>query len=167
MDHRLFYALWPDDATRSALLALQSQLPDGRPVPADNLHLTLAFLGQQSATTLPVLRNMLAHWPDFDCALQLNKFGYFQRPRIAWIGMHEAPAPLLALRHALLCILDDEGIALPGEQGSFVPHVTLMRKAQAPPQQDAPPVIWRATRIVLAESLQLSGGVSYRVLASN
>jgi 2'-5' RNA ligase len=167
MDHRLFYALWPDDATRSALLALQSQLSGGRPTPAANLHLTLAFLGRQPSSALPALRGIPARWPDFDCSLRFEKFGYFQRPRIAWTGMHDVPASLSGLQQSLLDALEEEKIVLSGEQGHFVPHVTLMRNAPAPTMQEIAPVVWRATRIVLAESVATPNGVAYHVLATN
>ena len=41
---RLFFALWPDDPTRSALAQLQTPIR-GRITPYEHLHLTLAFLG--------------------------------------------------------------------------------------------------------------------------
>ena len=85
MSCRLFFALWPDDATRAAFLALQGGLQGGRQVQPANLHLTLAFLGQQPAGLLPALRALPSRWADFDCLLQFDRLGYFSRPRIAWI----------------------------------------------------------------------------------
>ena len=41
---RLFFALWPDETTRSGLAKAARQWTR-RPVPADNLHMTLQFLG--------------------------------------------------------------------------------------------------------------------------
>ena len=42
--HRLFFALWPDDATR-ARLAQAARQWSHRPVADDKLHMTLHFLG--------------------------------------------------------------------------------------------------------------------------
>ncbi|MFO7588071.1 MAG: 2'-5' RNA ligase family protein [Gemmatimonadota bacterium] len=45
---RLFFALWPDSATRSAVARLVDRAAKrcgGRRVPPENLHLTLAFPG--------------------------------------------------------------------------------------------------------------------------
>ena len=55
---RLFYALWPDQATRAALMRLQSGLA-GRRIAPGNLHLTLAFLGMQPSALLPQLAGAL------------------------------------------------------------------------------------------------------------
>src|ERR1700724_2954341 len=47
---RLFFALWPDAATSNALAALAQQVAaesGGRPTAPGNVHLTLAFLGDQ------------------------------------------------------------------------------------------------------------------------
>ena len=49
---RLFFALWPDDDTRHALARLaKTRLPSGsgRLVAAQNIHLTVAFLGAVDA----------------------------------------------------------------------------------------------------------------------
>jgi len=55
---RLFFALWPDDATRRALAACASAVvaqTGGREVAAGNLHLTLAFIGERPTTLVPTL----------------------------------------------------------------------------------------------------------------
>lgn len=87
---RLFYALWPDDATRDALVGLQ-KIVRGRTTEKQNLHLTLAFLGQQRAETVPTLREILLELPRQDMALVLDRFGYFSRQKIAWIAMTVVP----------------------------------------------------------------------------
>src|SRR5437667_76833 len=48
---RLFYALWPDAATRAALTRLQLAVR-GRNMRPENFHLTLAFLGEQPIRSL-------------------------------------------------------------------------------------------------------------------
>jgi 2'-5' RNA ligase len=165
MSCRLFYALWPDDAARAALFALQSQLSGGKPVPSANLHLTLAFLGQQSADLLPALRALPARWADFACELQFDTLGYFRRPKIAWAGMRVAPSALIALQKEVVSALETEGIVLPGEHDNFVPHVSLMRDAVAPSIGEIAPVAWRARGVVLVESVPQPGGSQYRILA--
>jgi 2'-5' RNA ligase len=166
MSCRLFYALWPDDATRAALLALQAQASGGKPVPAANLHLTLAFLGQQASSAVPALHALSARWADFECELQLDTLGYFQRPKIAWVGMQDVPPALIALQKEVLAAVEEEGMVLPGARDSFVPHVSLMRDAVAPLACEITPVSWRARGVVLVESVPLPGGAQYRVLCA-
>lgn len=134
----------------------------GRPVPADNLHLTLAFLGQQPVGLLPVLRALPLHWADFDCLLQFDRLGYFSRPRIAWAGMQHIPRPLMDLRQKVLAALAEAGVALPGDD-SFVPHITLLRDAEPPQQNNIAPIAWRACGVVLVESIPQAGGSRYRI----
>jgi len=55
---RLFFALWPDDATRDALNRTGKWLHQhwgGRRMRADTLHITLAFLGSSPVDRLDVL----------------------------------------------------------------------------------------------------------------
>ncbi len=60
---RLFFALWPDPPTRTALAMLVDGLPlvGGRRVPAENLHLTLAFLGNVDEGAAAAARVALRH----------------------------------------------------------------------------------------------------------
>ena len=164
MSCRLFFALWPDDATRAAFLDLQGGLRGGRPVSADNLHLTLAFLGQQPASLLLALRALPSRWADFDCLLQFDRLGYFNRPRIAWAGMRNIPQPLIDLRLSVLAALAETGVTLP-DHDSFVPHVSLMRDAEPPQQGDVAAIAWRAQRVVLVKSTPRPGGSQYRVVS--
>jgi len=164
---RLFIALWPDPATRSALAALQAALlanSGGRPVHSEQLHLTLAFLGRQPLSVLPALEALLAGLPPLDRPLILDRYGHFARQRITWAGMH-APCPaLLALQQRLTDALEERGIAF-ARYPHFIAHVTLARKSEPPQQREFAPICWRADRIVLVQSCNADRGRSYRLLA--
>jgi 2'-5' RNA ligase len=58
---RLFVALCLPTEALHALETLQDRLPVGRPVPADNLHLTLAFLGEVDDTAAEALHDALSN----------------------------------------------------------------------------------------------------------
>ena len=161
---RLFYALWPDDATRAALTALQDDI-DGRPTAPANLHLTLAFLGQQPAAALPQLEALLRQLPAAPLALPLNHCGYFPPPKIAWIGPEPAPAALLTLQRKLVQALTQLPIRYQ-PAARFLPHVTLARHAGAAPPSLPAPIRWRSSQIALACSETLPQGARYRVLAA-
>lgn len=151
--HKLFFALWPDAATRAALAALQAPLA-GRATPADKLHLTLAFLGRQPATALPPLLEILHALPVPPLRLALDCFGYFSKPRIAWAGMSAPPPALLAMQDELMRRLGAAGFSA-ATHGEFRPHVTLMREATTAPPADAAfaPIVWDVSAIALVESL--------------
>ena len=161
---RLFYALWPDEETRAALAGLQMSVAEGRLTRPQNLHMTLAFLGQQSSSNLPKLRTILSQLPAFETALEFDRIGYFSNKRIAWAGMHRVPDALLELQHDLMAALRQHGIAF-DHTTQFKPHVTLARNASAPTEILFRPILWRAHRVALAQSTSQAGGPSYRLLA--
>lgn len=161
---RLFYALWPDDAARAALQRLQARIA-GRPTRYENLHVTLAFLGQQPATLLPILKKILADLPAVELPLQLDRIGYFPKSRIAWAGMHQVPDSLYTLQKELCAALKINGIAF-DHQARFTPHVTLARDAELPPDTPFDTIAWQASQAVLVHSVQTGGNPAYRVLAT-
>ena len=160
---RLFYALWPDAATRVALTRLQGAL-HGRKILPGNLHLTLAFLGQQAVESLPLLRQILEQLDGSPLDLQLDLCGYFKRNRIAWAGTQQVPPALSALQQDLAQALALHRIDY-DSQGAFQPHLTLARNAQAPQEMNIAPVLWHADHVALVQSDSLAQGRQYRILA--
>ncbi|MDQ4626623.1 RNA 2',3'-cyclic phosphodiesterase [Janthinobacterium lividum] len=160
---RLFYALWPDAATRAALAAWQARL-DGKPVRPDKLHLTLAFLGQRPASELPALLDILAHLPARPMPLLFDHASHFPKLALAWAALAQPSPALLDLRAACMHGLMEQGLAPRFEHDRFTPHVTLARQAPPPASQDFAPIAWQADELVLVESFKSSG--DYRILAS-
>lgn len=123
---RAFVAIPVDGAAAEALLALQARLPVGRPVAPDNLHLTLAFLGDQPEALLADLdaRLSLLRRPAF--TLRLAGAGTFggKSPRGLHAGLRPCPA-LTDLRAAVARAARSAGVALAHRR--FRPHVTLLR----------------------------------------
>ena len=162
---RLFYALWPDDETRAALAKLQAAT-SGRKTRYENLHLTLAFLGQQSSTLLPALQEIVASLPKTNMPLMVDRIGYFSKSRLAWAGMHAAPNTLFQLQRHLKSKLVQKNIVA-GTQAAFRPHITLARDAAVPANTVFQPVLWHARDICLVASSTEPDGVRYRILAFN
>lgn len=148
---RLFFALCPDPATRSALAALQQQVT-GRKVPVENLHLTLAFLGNQASQHMPVLQAILHALTLPAMHLQIDQLGFFTAPRVAWAAPSVVPAALLGLQQALWQALHDAQISLKPVAG-FRPHVTLARNAEKPSAVPEAAISWRVGHIALIESV--------------
>ncbi len=164
---RLFFALWPDDALRQQLVQCRDTLAadsdGGRLVPAENLHLTLAFLGCTDARQRAGVEAMADVIKCSAFELQLNRFGYWPRPQVLWIAPLEMPEALITLATALH--IGAEGCGSKLDARPYRAHITLMRKlTQAAQDVDCPPLIWPVDRFVLVRSRALPQGVKYEVL---
>jgi 2'-5' RNA ligase len=162
---RLFFALWPDATTRTALNHTGKWLHkhwDGRRMRADTLHLTLAFLGRTPVVQLDALTHRvdLIQAKAFD--LTLNQAGYWRHNRIGWLGSSQ-PSPLLAeLVDALTVAIQESGIVF--DARPHVPHVTLLRNTGGGEIPVCDPVNWRVRDFVLVSSRTEADGSYYDVI---
>lgn len=147
---RLFFALWPDVKTRKALSVWQSAL-SGRKVPAENLHITLALLGEQPAAIVPELARILESVSAGAIRLSLDKRGYFSHSRICWAGMDKIPDKLIQLHQKLITALSEQSISH-DRRTRFKPHVTLARHCRPIEGANLQPVVWHADHLVLMKS---------------
>ena len=165
---RLFFALWPDPATRAAIAALARDVgreTGGRAVAPANVHLTLAFLGEQPAEMVPKLRASAAAVELSAFRLALDEVGSWRNTGIAWLGASETPDALAALHGGLARALASLGIAL--EARPFAPHLTLARRIATAVRRRLPqPVVWNVTSFALVVSELDRNGARYRVLAT-
>lgn len=123
---RAFVALPLPDAVRQRLNLLQFLLPLPRRVAPENLHLTLAFLGEVPGHLLEDAHHALEAIRAAPFALSLAGVGSFggSEPRAVYAGV--APAPALEhLQRKVATALRRAGIGL--EKRRFTPHVTLAR----------------------------------------
>lgn len=160
---RLFLAVPFPPEVRSHLAEAQRQLRAqgvqanfSRP---ENLHLTLAFLGE-TPRCRDAARAMAAA-QDRCFPLTLGGFGHFGD--VLWMGVEPCPA-LTDLATSLQARLREAGFAL--EDRPFRPHITLARRARCPqpPQLHLPPLTMTVDRMVLMESLRQEGRLVYRVV---
>ena len=161
---RLFYALWPDEPTRARLAELQADI-NGRKVDAANLHLTLAFLGNQPRDSLMLLEGILQSLMLNPFTLTIDEYGYFSKPRIVWAGPSSPPETLISLQCALWQSLLDNGVPLK-LAAVFKPHVTLARDAERLDRVWTNDLEWTVDTIALVESTAIPGGVRYRPVAT-
>lgn len=128
---RAFLALPLDDAAVDALIRVQSMMPTGRPVPEDNLHLTLAYLGDTPEDTLEVLHDLLdaAYLRKADIAFDgLGTFAEMERG-LTFAAVTPTDA-LTALQAKVAQLARQAGADLPRRR--FRPHVTLTRANRQP-----------------------------------
>ena len=123
---RAFVAITLPDDAHAALERIQAGLPVGRPVPADNLHLTLAFLDDQPEPALRDLHDALAEIAPPAIDLVIDGLGCFggAEPRAVFANIRPSDG-LTRLRRAVLGAARGVGMRIARER--FHPHVTLAR----------------------------------------
>jgi 2'-5' RNA ligase len=149
------------------LVRLQRELrqpPGARPVAPENLHLTMAFLGMQPAALLPDIAAILDRLTVPEMTLEVDRYGAFQRARIAWAGIRRPPPALAALHDALMEELRQCGIGH-DKASPFRPHISLQRNAICDSGAVAEPFSWHAPQLALVHSTTMPGGPIYKVLA--
>ena len=128
---RLFVAINFNDETRSQLLMLCDELREkseyGRFSLPENLHLTLAFLGECDGKQISAVKSVLdaVSFETFD--ITFDCVGRFRRAGgdIWWAGLRESK-PLIALHGELTGKLIASGFSL--KKRKYSPHVTLGRE---------------------------------------
>jgi 2'-5' RNA ligase len=130
---RLFVAFSPPEdlcrAIASLVAPLSEELPAARWVSADNLHLTLQFLGERSdqeagriaASLMPVF----AHYDPV--SLEVTVGGAFpaEEPRVLWVGLH-GPSKLSQLQREV-ADASGERLIRGRRLRPYRPHVTVAR----------------------------------------
>lgn len=162
---RLFFALWPDDATRDVLNRVGKRLHQhwgGRLMRADTLHITLAFLGRTPVEQLDVLAACADTVRTGAFELILDQAGYWRHNRIGWLGASQTPPPHLELVGALNTALQDAGFAV--DARPHVPHVTLLRNTTGGELPACEPVRWPISDFVLVVSRAEADGMHYDVI---
>ncbi|QEW18940.1 2'-5'-RNA ligase [Marinibacterium anthonyi] len=134
---RAFVAVDLPEDLMEALERLQSDLRTGRIVAPDNLHLTLAFLGDAGDDALELLHDDLTTLHRIPVTLRitgLDIFGSATAPRLVVAMVDDTPA-LTDLHHRITRVARAAGLDL--DRRRFRPHVTLARfgkTARADPQ---------------------------------
>lgn len=171
---RLFFALWPDAATRRGLDAIAARLHGvrgGRRTRAETLHLTLVFIGEMPADRLPEVLDTATGvaLPKFE--ILFDRCDCWRRNHIAHLGASQTPSGLLELVARLESRLEAASIAF--DRRPYVPHVTLLRNADCSAEKTTSPLIrnpalvpicWPARDFVLVTSSLRPGGAIYEQL---
>ena len=124
---RLFIALDLPWEIRQTLAGFAFNLQGARWVPAQNMHVTLRFIGKASRLQAEEIDHALAAIRAPGFPLTLAGAGWFEkggRVTSLWIGVDRNPA-LLHLQSKIETAL--RRIGLPPERRRYAPHVTLAR----------------------------------------
>lgn len=131
--YRLFTAIDLPEALARRLAAMGFGLPGARWVPAEQLHLTLRFIGEVDGGRFREIGEALDDVRANPFELQLSGFGCFPPrgpARILWVGV-EPTAPVAALHRKVENVLVRQGLVEP-EKRKFSPHVTVARLQNVP-----------------------------------
>jgi 2'-5' RNA ligase len=163
---RLFFALWPSKATSADLAEAGKNLHEicgGRRTRAETIHLTLAFLGDVEPERIGDLLALAGEIRSPGFGLNLTRFGWWPHNRIVWAAPEETPAEMTLLVDALRESLLGAGFRF--DTKPFVPHITLLRKADCRKNPlPAGEIKWRAEDFVLVRSVPGESGSAYEVL---
>ena len=143
---RLFVAIQLSDEMKAALCATQREMSRrgvrGNFTPEENLHLTLAFIGEYPDAEAVMEALSAVDFAPFDLALEgLGCFG-----DLWWEGLSGSDA-LLALANKVRRALAERGI--PFDRKRFSPHITLIRKVSYKTDQRLPLELLQHERMVV------------------
>ena len=167
---RLFIAINFKAETRAVLAEwrdeLQAVASRGRFSPDENLHLTLAFLGECDNEQLELVKSVLAETEFEAFEISVGRLGRFRRRGgDIWWAAAEESAELIVVQGDLYSRLMAAGFAL--EEREFVPHITLGRNVKTTIEPwSVEPVYEAVSQIDLMLSEHIEGRQIYTVLAS-
>lgn len=132
---RAFVGLAVPQDIEDLLTVAQAGLPVGRPVPPENLHLTLAFLGEYPEPVVEDVHHALGAISADPFNIEIDGVGFFggAKPRSVHAQVRPVPA-LTRLRGSVQTAVRGAGVSLPRER--FVPHITLARFSKPPQGED-------------------------------
>lgn len=157
---RLFVAITFSPEVKAALLHAREQLraasTGGNFTREENLHLTLAFIGESN--DLITLRRVIDRSAGEAFSMAIDGSGVFGD--LYWVGIEENPA-LRALADRLRKGLRGAGFVI--EDRPFKAHITLARqlRAEKPPRLHVPRTEMPVQRISLMKSERVDGKLVY------
>jgi len=164
---RLFFALWPSDATREKIIEFDDLLTDPRlkKVATKNLHVTLVFLGlldeKQEQNIIKAANNIAASLIN----MRFDQLTLWQQKRgILCLTSTSQPKSLLTLVKQLQDSVSAQGIEL--EQRPYTAHITLARNLKQHPEINVEAIPWHSNKFVLVHSVSTDHGVDYQIIDS-
>jgi 2'-5' RNA ligase len=132
---RLFVAVEVPQDIRLYLKDLGRGIPGARPLPAEQIHLTLCFLGEVERSLFQDVRECLFEVEKKPFSLQISGVGHFPprgTPKVLWAGVTPTDE-LVRLKKRVDRALQTCGLEL--EKRKFSPHITLARLRNSPIQR--------------------------------
>ena len=159
---RLFIALKLNEAIKDALWdvtdAMRAQSIRANYVPEENLHVTLAFLGEVAPGTIPAIEEAICSVPFTPLTLATGEIGNFGN--LLYVGLAENDS-LHRYVSLLRQALDHSGIDF--DHKKFKAHITIARKVQGerPFRLQVKKEHMTAHGVSLFRSDRVNGGMRY------
>ncbi len=139
---RAFIKLEIDDFTKSIIGDFVRKIKENRAfkdvkwVKQDNMHITLAFLGEIPINVVSKIDGLLKEvaQTNYQFVIRFAEPGFFpsiKKPRVCWIGIQKQPL-LEKLKNDIDIGLERLGI--PYDKKPFSPHLTIGRIKTSPPK---------------------------------
>ena len=161
---RLFIAIGPDDSARTRIAELRDTLKSrserGRFTRSENIHLTLAFLGECDTVRTEKIKGIMNSLRFEQFRLLIDRIGRFRRDGgdIWWVGISENET-LNSIRNALVSGLVNAGIDI---DERFDAHMTIGREVRTDERPRMTEEITSAVNsILLMKSERIDGVLTY------
>jgi RNA 2',3'-cyclic 3'-phosphodiesterase len=164
----MFYATFPDADTRERIAAVSRMLElqaASRRVTPENYHMTLAFVGEVSASEVTTLREIgrAQRAPGF--TVRFDAYRYWPEAKVIVAAAREVPTALQLLWRQLQESLAKHNLARDPKR--LRPHVTIARKvSQAPVLQAMAAFDWKMQALSLMRSDTSGAASRYTVVES-
>jgi 2'-5' RNA ligase len=169
---RLFIGLELPQSCREVLAALDPRIKGLRWIPADQMHLTMSFIGAVDPEAEARLHEALAgvRVPPF--FLPIRGVGIFggEHPSVVWAGVGKGHPHLFALHHHVQDAVLRAG--LEPDLKPFHPHITIGRAKEVPraalrpflrQHEDSEFGLWKVTGFALFSSRLSPRGSTYAI----
>lgn len=164
---RAFFGLSVEEASGAVASWRASALPPfERPVAAENLHITLVFLGDINTRQFRQLSQLAGLVAGRAFPLQLNSIGYWPKQEVSFLAPRQVPQPLDNLVSDLRRLAKRAQLRV--EKRQYQPHLTLARRClRAPPAPlTEPDFHLHCSDFTLFESVAQRNGVRYEQIQS-
>lgn len=161
---RSFLACWPDKTLAGELANCAGMMHDqvgGRIVAENNLHVTLAFLGDLSEEQISAVIDCCVPLPE-SYLINMDRVGFWKNRGLVWAGPREPNPEFTQFVEELRHRLRRTGFRI--DQRSFIPHITLLRKARRRPRIRLNRMEWVIREYTLSASELHPEGSRYSVL---
>ena len=166
-NQRLFFAFWPSPELSRELYRVAGQALEGngRRVPPENIHLTLAFLGSVSVSFRECAEQAASAVRAEPFTLMLERIGCWPRSGIFWAAPRHTPEPLVKLVEQMNIELS--GCGYVPENRPYAAHLTLARRVRRSIKNPVIEVLpWEVRGFCLVQSHTHAAGARYEILRS-